>query len=128
MNDCQFEGSQSVGAIVFLEMTQTAITNCTFSNNTGDHSVIVIDCNTNVIVICNIITNSFISHNNMTGITVVVGNSAVHFRGRNVIQNNRNTEGAGIILQSLAQIKVQGELLLYNNTADKHGGAILVKK
>ena len=63
----------------------------------------------------------------MTGITFV-DNGVIYFRGRNVIQNNSNTEGAGIILQNTAEIIIQGELLLYNNTADKHGGAILVKQ
>ena len=125
MNNCQFQGSQSVGAILYLDMTHTAITNCTFSNNTGDHSVIVIDCNTNVVVVCSIITNTTISGNNMTGITIVES-SVVHFRGSNLIQNNRNKDGAGISLENTARIIVDGELLLYNNTADKHGGAILV--
>ena len=63
----------------------------------------------------------------MTGITILEG-SAVHFVGHNVIQNNRNTEGAGIILSSKSHIAIQDELLLYNNTADKHGGAIFVRK
>ena len=128
MNDCQFEGSQSVGAIAFFKLTETVITNCTFTNNTGGHSVIIIDCNTGYDISCSTITNSSISNNKMTGITISVGNSIVHFRGRNVIQNNRNTEGAGIILQNISQFKVHGELLLYNNTANKHGGAILVKE
>ena len=45
-----------------------------------------------------------------------------------MIQNNRNTEGAGITLFLPAFIEVDGELLLHNNIADKHGGAILVKQ
>ena len=124
MNDCQFEGSQSVGAILYIHLTaNTAIRNCTFSNNTGGHSVIVIDNENNA----HDIVNSSISDNNMTGISVISG--LVFFSGRNVIQNNRNTEGAGITLSSNAYIiVVDGELLLYNNTADKHGGAILVKQ
>ena len=61
----------------------------------------------------------------MTGITLI--EATVKFIGRNVIQNNRNTEGAGITLLLPAYIGVNGELLLYNNTAHKHGGAILVK-
>ena len=132
INDCQFEGSQSVGAILYLKSTLTTITNCTFSNNTGNHSVIVIDCKINDYYYCdtncNTITNTSISNNNMTGITIIESCGAVHFRGRNVIQNNRNTEGAGISLQNTAYMVVLGELLLYNNTATKHGGAILVKK
>ena len=35
---------------------------------------------------------------------------------------------AGITLRSTDYIEVQGELRLYNNTADGRGGAILVKK
>ena len=61
----------------------------------------------------------------MTGITLI--ETSVTFSGHNVIQNNRNTEGAGITLYFKAYIGVDGKLLLYNNTADKHGGAILVK-
>ena len=60
----------------------------------------------------------------MTGITLI--DTSATFSGHNVIQNNRKTEGAGIKLISPAYIQIDGELLLYNNTADKHGGAILV--
>ena len=123
ITDCQFEENQSVKAILYI-MTKIIIRNCTFSNNTGDHSVIVIDSTISEDII---ISNSFISDNNITGITIV-GSIGVYFFGRNVIQNNRNTEGAGIRLQTTAQITVDGELLLHNNIADKHGGAILVRK
>ena len=125
IKNCQFEESQSVGAILYLGITHTVITNCTFSNNTGGQSVIVIHHETQYNIIT--ITNSTISDNNMTGITIVESNG-VTFTGRNLIQNNRNTEGAGITLQNTAHIDVQGELLLYNNTADRNGGAILVKQ
>ena len=124
INDCQFERSQSVGAILYLRLPRAAITNCTFSNNTGGQSVITIDSINDPDTI--ILANSSISDNNMTGIRIVKG--AIFFKGCNVIQNNRNTEGAGIALLSTVYISVQGELLLYNNTADKHGGAILVRK
>ena len=123
INNCQFEGSQSVGAILYFGITKMSITNCTFSNNTGDHSVIVVYKELSEVIV----TDSSISDNNMTGITIVE-NTIVYFKGRNVIQNNRNTEGAGITLHSTANIAVQGELLLYNNTATKQGGAILVRK
>ena len=115
-------------AILYLRITRLGvwITNCAFSNNTGSQSVIVINFGGHE-GICSTITNSTISDNNMTGITFV-DNGVIYFRGRNVIQNNSNTEGAGIILQNTAEIIIQGELLLYNNTADKHGGAILVKQ
>ena len=44
-----------------------------------------------------------------------------------MIQNNRNTDGAGIKLaQQNAYIEVDGELFLVNNTADLRGGAIYV--
>ena len=125
INNCQFEGSQSVKAILYVRLPRTVITNSTFSNNTGDHSVIVIDRINDYDRI--IITDSTISDNNMTGITIVA-NNLVFFNGRNVIQNNRNTEGAGITQSSEAQIIVQGELLLYNNTAENNGGAIFVEQ
>ena len=61
----------------------------------------------------------------MTGITLI--ETGVRFIGRNVIQNNRNTEGAGIkLVQQNAYIEVDGELFLVNNTADFQGGAIFV--
>ena len=72
-----------------------------------------------------LVSNCLISDNNMTGIVILKSTDELFFIGRNVIQNNRNTEGAGIILMDYAYIIVSGELLLYNNTADKHGGAIL---
>ena len=124
INDCQFEKSHSTRAILYVAYTRSVITNCKFSNNTGDQSVIIIDCNT--YQICGTIANSLISDNNITGITIVQS-MVMQFKGRNVIQNNRNTEGAGITLPSNARIAVEGELLLYNNTADKHGGAIFVQ-
>ena len=60
----------------------------------------------------------------MTGITLIA--TVVRFIGRNVIQNNINTNGAGITLLLPANIKVDGELFLYDNTANKRGGALLV--
>ena len=75
---------------------------------------------------CGFISNCLISDNNMTGIVILKSTHGLFFIGRNVIQNNRNTQGAGIVLMNNIHIVVSGELLLYNNTADKHGGAILV--
>ena len=109
MNNCQFEGCQSVGAILYLKSPLAVITNCTFSNNTGDHSVILIDPDS-IILVTVIITNSTISDNNMTAITIMKG--MIGFKGRNVIQNNRNTKGAGIKLSSNAYIIIDGELFL----------------
>ena len=124
INDSQFEGSQS-GAILYTRLPQAIITNCTFSNNTGGQSVIVFDSSNGYSAA--LITNSIISDNNMTGIIIKKG--ILSFIGRNVIQNNRDTEGAGIELLNTASIEVRdGELHLYNNTADKQGGAILVRK
>ena len=125
LTNCQFERSDGKEAILHVKDTgiNLSITNCTFSNNTGDYSVIIVDNNVNFYI-----SDSTISHNNMTGITIVNDLEPVHFSGHNVIQNNRNTEGAGIKMKSTTQIVVSGTLMLTNNTADKHGGAILVKQ
>ena len=124
MSSCQFIGSIGVSFIVYLYQVHADITNCIFSNNTNGSSVIMLRQNgfegTNIIHSCTI------SDNNMTGITLI--ETSATFSGHNVIQNNRNTEGAGITLYFKANIGVDGKLLLYNNTADKHGGAILVKQ
>ena len=128
IDSCQFIGSYAVTFIVYLEQVGAEITNSIFSNNTSDAnggSVITLHnihyYITLIVHSCNISKN-----NNMTGITLI-DTSAV-FNGYNVIKSNTNTEGAGITLHSSDSIYVQGELLLYNNTADKHGGAILVKQ
>ena len=124
MDSCQFIGSTGVPSIVYLNRINVLIRNCTFSNNTNDangHSVITLRQLTHF---KNVIHSCIISDNNMTGITLI--ETSATFSGHNVIQNNRNTEGAGIKLISPAYIPIDGELLLYNNTADKHGGAILV--
>ena len=71
-----------------------------------------------------VIYSSIIADNKMTGITLIETRS--EFIGRNVIQNNRNTEGAGIILSYNSYIQVEGQLYLYDNVVDQHGGAILV--
>ena len=125
MDSCQFIGSFGVPSIVYLnQIDEVVITNCIFSNNTSD-------ANSRSVVILHkvsetIIQSCIVSDNNMTGITLI--ETSAIFSGHNVIQNNRNTEGAGITLFLPAYIVLDGELLLYNNTADKHGGAILVKQ
>ena len=126
MDSCQFIGSTGVPSIVYLsQLDETVISNCIFSNNTSDDNdrsvVTVLQAGRTLFHSCTI------SDNNMTGITLISA-AIVNFSGHNVIQNNRNTQGAGITLFMPASIIVQGELLLYNNTADKHGGAILVKQ
>ena len=120
ITDCQFEENHGTGVILYVKNTQIVIANSIFSNNTGDTSVIVIDSDTSIL------DSTIISYNNMTGITIIHG--LLHFNGHNVIQNNSNTEGAGIKIQTSNQIMVTGVLMLYNNTADGHGGAILVKQ
>ena len=125
MDSCQFIGSSGVPSIIHLSQVQANITNCIFSNNTSDangRSVIILQ-HTGY---GDVIHSCKISDNDMTGITVIL--TSVKFSGHNVIQNNRNTEGAGITLLLPAYIGVNGELLLYHNTADNHGGAILVKQ
>ena len=122
--DCQFESSHNVSVILSVVESGTLIENCTFSNNTGGNSVIEFFCN-NGFYMDYIFENCVISNNNMTGITLSASNA--EFKGRNVIQNNRNTEGAGITLSMQASIAVAGELCLYNNTADERGGAILLQ-
>ena len=127
IDSCQFIGSYAVTFIVYLEQVNAKITNSIFSNNTSDAnggSVITLQKSyyiSHLVHSCNISEN-----NNMTGITLI--DTSARFSGYSVIKNNRNTEGAGIRLHSSHHIEVQGELLLYNNTADKHGGAILVKQ
>ena len=126
MNNCQFEGSTNVPIVLsLLNTVQNVFTNCTFSNNTGGQSVISI-YQSQLANSYNTFINCTISDNNMTGLTLF--GTAVHFIGRNVIQNNRNTEGAGITIGLPSLVIVEGQLLLYNNTADKQGGAIIVKQ
>ena len=126
MDNCQFVRSNNVPTVLYLyHIGLSVFTSCTFSNNTGGESVITmhqlqLQSQNNSFINCTI------SDNNMTGITLL--ETVVHFSGRNVIQNNRKAEGAGITLALPSRIIVRGELLLYNNTADKHGGAILVRQ
>ena len=122
--DCQFESSHNVSVILSVLEAPTTIENCIFSNNTGGNSVILFFCMV-PFNNANFFENCVVSNNNMTGITLIA--SKVIFNGRNVIQNNRNTEGAGITLSMQASITLWGELCLYNNTADERGGAIFLQ-
>ena len=117
MDNCWFVNCRAP-LILHFHLSSVNITNCTFSNNTGDRSVIFIS---QAVHVENTFTNSFILDNSMTGITIF--STVVRFVGRNVIQNNSNTNGAGITLSLPASIEVAGELYLYNNTAHKRGGA-----
>ena len=124
IKNCIFQSCRNVSAIVSVYAPiKTEIINSTFSNNTSDRGL------QSVIFIANghsqvTISSSVISDNNMTGLTIHY--SGVIFSGDNVIQNNRDSNGAGIILLQPAYMVVHGELLLSNNTADKQGGAIFV--
>ena len=99
-------------------------TNCSFSNNTGGHSVISIY--EPQASFSNIFTNCTISDNTMSGISLF--GTAAKFVGRNVVQNNHHKHGAGIILTQPSFIAVDGEMVISNNTADKNGGGILVRQ
>ena len=123
MYNCRFQRSNNVPLVLYLSYTGVNVfTNCIFSNNTVGHSVISIYHSQHKYN--NTFINCTISNNAMTGI--ILFDTTVKFIGRNVIQNNQNTNGAGITLTVPSFITVDGKLLLYNNTADKHGGAILV--
>ena len=116
----QFEGCYNLPSVILLKSNQNwfLINDSSFSNNTGGRSVITLH---NVFLT---VINSSISDNSMTGITAI--ESRIKFQGRNVIQNNRYTEGAGIMLSSPSTIIVgSGQLHMINNTADNRGGAIL---
>ena len=136
MDNCIIERSQSGIALLHVSGIAYLINNCTISNNLGNQSVIMIQQSNDINLEylwknytqnnCGIISNCLISDNNMTGIVIFKSTQGLNFIGHNVIHNNRNTQGAGIVLMNYAHITVSGELLLYNNTADKHGGAILV--
>ena len=121
VRNSRFEGCHNLPSVLLImshQFNDVTIHNSTFFNNTGGRSVITLyRANT-------LIVNSSISDNSMTGITAI--KCHVQFYGRNVIQNNRYTEGAGIILSLPGIIAVQGELYLLNNTAEYRGGAILV--
>ena len=125
MNNSQIVNSHNVHIVFRLSHSGwNFFTNCTFSNNTGGRAVISIyepqDCFTNIFINCTV------SDNSMSGISLF--GTAAKFVGRNVIQNNHYTYGAGIILSQPSFIAVDGELIIRNNIADKHGGGILVKQ
>ena len=125
MNDSQIVNSRNVPLLFHISHRgMTVFRNCRFSHNTGGQSVISIyqlDYYFN-----NTFINCTISDNTMNGITLF--ETGARFKGHNVIQNNRYSEGAGITLFQPAFILVDGKLILRNNTADKHGGGILVKQ
>ena len=116
---CRFEGCYNLPSVLLLNAADnpsgSVISNSRFSNNT--------DGNANAYLKA---VDSVISDNNMTAITAIM--SDIKFSGQNLIQNNRYTEGAGITLWSPNTNFVEtGKLYMLNNTAQNHGGAILVK-
>ena len=123
MDSCQFIGSSGVPSIIYLFQVQASIANCIFSNNTSDaNGRSVITLQQTGFRRCNSLLH-YIRQQYDWIITLIL--TSAKFSGHNVIQNNRNTEGAGITLLLSSYIGVDGELLLYNNTADNHGGAFL---
>ena len=122
MHKCKLQDSHDVPFVLLVDPKTVLINDSIFSNNTGGTSVITVTTNSVLILI-----NSSISDNSMTGITLIESHAIL--KGRNVIQNNRNTEGAGITMISKhSNIRLYGELFMVNNTADKQGGAIVEKK
>ena len=121
INNSCFAGCYKLPSVLLIMSEQSnnvKVSNTTFFNNTSGQSVITFYRSTIIVV------NSRISDNNMTGITAIKGH--LEFRGHNVIQNNRYTEGAGITLVLPGVIAVTDQLYLLNNTAENRGGAILV--
>ena len=126
MDGCRFIGSYGVPSVVYLIHVRINFTNCVFSNNSCST---VKRCSVVTLLQCglgNVMHSCIVSdNNNMTGIVLNIL-SAVNFTGHNLIQNNRNTDGAGIKFVAPVYLTVDGELHLNNNTADGNGGAILV--
>ena len=113
-----FKESINVFSVLLISQSlHSQLRNCSFSNNSG-HSAIMLHHSR-----C-FIYDSTISDNNMTAITVIQS-LLFEVHGRTVIQNNRYKEGAGITIVLPGKIVVIGQLYMYNNTADEHGGAIL---
>ena len=123
IQDSHFENNKNMKSVLKLSMNNDLnITNCVFSNNNGDGSVIHAMFNDHNLLI----ENTTIESNNMTALAMWSGN--VQFYGKNVIQRNHNNRGAGIFAIAISLIYVQtgSELILSNNTADTVGGAIAV--
>ena len=123
IQDSHFDNNNNMKSVLRLSMkTNLNITNCIFSSNNGDGSVIHAQLNDHDLLI----ENTTIESNLMTALAMWSGN--VHFYGKNMIRNNRNKRGAGIYVIALSLIFLQtgSELIFLNNTADTVGGAIAV--
>ena len=119
ISNSRFHGCYNLPSVLLvISNLYTIIKNSIFFNNTNGRSVITFYKS------YGFIRNSIISDNSMAGITALRCN--IDFHGRNVIQNNRHTEGAGITLILPGIITTYDILYLLNNTAVNHGGAILV--
>ena len=89
-NSC-FHGCYNLPSVLLvISNCYISIKNSIFFNNTNGRSVITFYKSKSGI------TNSIISDNSMAGVTALRCN--IIFHGRNVIQNNIHTEGAGITL------------------------------
>ena len=119
ISNSRFHGCYNLPSVLLVTSNlYIIIKNSIFFNNTNGRSVITFYKSKSGI------KNSIISDNSMAGITAL--RCKIEFHGRNVIQNNRHTEGAGITLMLPGIIRTYDELYLLNNTAKNHGGAILV--
>ena len=118
ISNSRFHGCYNLPSVLSVLKQFVTIKSSIFFNNTNGRSVITFYESNSCI------TDSIISDNSMAGITAL--RCSIDFHGRNVIQNNRYTEGAGITLISPGVITTYDKLYLLNNTAVNHGGAILV--
>ena len=117
-----FVNNRNMLAILLVSSIECSILNSKFLNNSGGTSVISL-----VGDVTAYFKNNLISNNKMTAITA--GKAIMVFLGENVIQNNSNTNGAGIYMTWTSRIlvNVDSKLFFLNNTATKIGGAILIQ-
>ena len=119
ISNSRFHGCFNLPSVLLVvSNVYIIIKNSIFVNNTNGRSVITFYESNSCITV------SIISDNSMAGITAL--RCSIDFHGLKTIQNNRHTEGAGITLISPGVITTYDELYLLNNTAENHGGAILV--
>lgn len=122
IRDCRFTHNIVSNTVLTLAISSMVeIVSSIFSNNSNGLAVIasLFERPLNISI-----ENSTISDNNMTGV-MIVGGTIVRFRGYNVIQRNKNIQGAGITMFQSSYMIVEGTLAMYNNMADGIGGAIM---